>query len=115
MEVDNYYKFRDVERIPKALRNIHDAIFVKQNGGFLVLDTDLPDTRMNIVFLLDYLVENSGYNLISVADCVASSVEYAGRVKEKRSVIEEPRTEGELRDRVIDKHSDNSNNHIKLI
>ena len=94
MEEDNYYKFRDVERIPKALRNIHDELFVKQHGGFLVLDTDLPDTRMIIVFLLDYLIENSGYNLVSVADCVASSVESAG--------IKEALTEGEIRDRVID-------------
>ena len=74
LDVGNYYKFRDVERIPKALRNIHQALFEESHGGFLVLDSDLPDCKMNSVFLLDYLVENSGYDLVSVAECVASSI-----------------------------------------
>lgn len=66
---ENYYKFRDVERIPKALRAIHDQLREWQ-GGILMLDTDLPDTHMIIVFLLDYLVENSGYNIVSLDDCL---------------------------------------------
>ncbi|XP_072042664.1 uncharacterized protein [Amphiura filiformis] len=73
LQVDNYYKFRDVERVPKALRILNDRL-EHTNGGVLTLDMDLPDTRMNIVFLLDFLVENSRYDLVSVSDCVASFV-----------------------------------------
>ncbi|XP_072023999.1 uncharacterized protein [Amphiura filiformis] len=68
---ENYYQYRDVERIPKALR-ILDTKLNKTRGGVLTLDTDVPDTRLNLVFLLDYLTQTSGYNFVSVSDCVAS-------------------------------------------
>ena len=107
LEEGNYYKYRDVERIPKALRLIYESFINKSQGGFLVLDTDLPDTRMNVVFLLDYLVEHSGYKLVSVADCVdgavekkrldkevvESKVEDVKRVEKDEKVVEELREE----------------------
>ena len=52
---DNYYRFRDVERVPKALRMMHEQL-TKHKGGILSLDTDLPDTYMNSHY--------SGYLLI---------------------------------------------------
>ncbi|XP_038078578.1 uncharacterized protein LOC119745942 [Patiria miniata] len=72
LTVDNYYKYRDVERVPKALRRIHDAL-IKNEGGVLTLDTDLPDTYMNSVFMMDYLVETSGFKLVPLNECVAKS------------------------------------------
>ncbi|XP_038078579.1 uncharacterized protein LOC119745944 [Patiria miniata] len=72
LTLDNYYKYRDVERVPKALRRIHDAL-VKNDGGVLTLDTDLPDTYMNSVFMMDYLVETSGFKLVPLNECVAKS------------------------------------------
>ncbi|XP_019647522.1 PREDICTED: uncharacterized protein LOC109487863 [Branchiostoma belcheri] len=66
---DNYYRFRDVERVPKALRIISSAL--GKTGGILVLDSDHPDSYMNSVFLLDYLVENSGFQLVRIEDCIA--------------------------------------------
>ncbi|XP_071801675.1 uncharacterized protein [Asterias amurensis] len=72
LTVDNYYRFRDVERVPKALRLIHEAL-VKNNGGILSLDTDLPDTYMNSVFMMDYLVETSGFKMVPINECVAKS------------------------------------------
>ena len=71
LQYENYYKFKDVERVPKALRILNDKL-VSTSGGILTLDTDLPDTRMNLVFLLDFLVENSGFELVSVSNCVSS-------------------------------------------
>ncbi|XP_038076929.1 uncharacterized protein LOC119744837 [Patiria miniata] len=67
---ENYYKYRDVERVPKALRGIHEGL-VQNKGGILSLDTDLPDTYMNSVFLMDYLVENSGFKLVYLPECIA--------------------------------------------
>ncbi|XP_033108354.1 uncharacterized protein LOC117109957 [Anneissia japonica] len=69
LTVDNYYKFRDVERVPKALRVIYEQLKAA-NGGILSLNTNLPDTFMNLVFLLDYLVENSGSSLTSLDNCI---------------------------------------------
>ncbi|XP_038050935.1 uncharacterized protein LOC119724099 [Patiria miniata] len=69
---DNYYKNRDVERVPKALRKIHDAL-AKNTGGVLTVDSDLPDTYMNSVFMMDYLVETSGFKLVDLKDCVSHS------------------------------------------
>ncbi|XP_071947287.1 uncharacterized protein [Antedon mediterranea] len=69
LTVENYYRFRDVERIPKALRMISEKLKTF-DGGILGLDTDLPDTYMNLVFLLDYLVENSDYHLVSLNQCL---------------------------------------------
>ena len=69
---NNYYRNRDVERVPKALRKIHDAL-AKNNGGVLTLDSDLPDTYMNSVFMMDYLVETSGFKLVSLNECIAAS------------------------------------------
>ncbi|XP_033635769.1 uncharacterized protein LOC117296813 [Asterias rubens] len=72
LTVDNYYKFRDVERVPKALRLIHDEL-VRNNGGILSIDSDLPDTYMNSVFLMDYLIENSGFKLVYLNECIGGT------------------------------------------
>ncbi|XP_071947593.1 uncharacterized protein [Antedon mediterranea] len=69
LTVDNYYKYRDVERVPKALRLIYEQLKTT-DGGILSLDSDLPDSYMNLVFLLDYLVENSGYKFVELANCI---------------------------------------------
>ncbi|XP_038050933.1 uncharacterized protein LOC119724098 isoform X2 [Patiria miniata] len=69
---NNYYQYRDVERVPKALRKIHDALS-KNTGGVLTVDSDLPDTYMNSVFMLDYLVETSGFKLVDLNECVSQS------------------------------------------
>ena len=69
---DSYYMYRDVERVPKALRRIHEEL-AKNKGGILSLDTDLPDTYMNSVFLMDYLVENSGFKLGYLSECISSA------------------------------------------
>ncbi|XP_078699328.1 uncharacterized protein LOC144926438 [Branchiostoma floridae x Branchiostoma belcheri] len=66
---NNYYYYRDVERVPKALRMISTAL--GQNGGILSLNSDHPDSYMISVFLLDYLVENSGFQLVGINDCIA--------------------------------------------
>ncbi|CAH1255271.1 Hypp1498 [Branchiostoma lanceolatum] len=66
---DNYYKNRDVNRTPKALRILYERI---SGGGILNLDSDHPDSYMISVFLMDYLFENSGFNLVSMADCLSS-------------------------------------------
>ncbi|XP_033125283.1 uncharacterized protein LOC117123469 [Anneissia japonica] len=70
LTVAKYYKYRDVERVPKALRMINDQL-VTSKGGVLSLNTDHPDSYMIIVFLLDYLVENSGYELVTMEDCIS--------------------------------------------
>ena len=67
---DNFYRFRDVERVPKALR-ILDKKLVEDKSGILSLDTDSPDTRMILVFLLDYLVQNSGMKIVPLSACIA--------------------------------------------
>ncbi|XP_066266855.1 uncharacterized protein [Branchiostoma lanceolatum] len=64
---DNYYRFRDVERTPKALRILYERI---SKGGILSLDTDHPDSYMISAFLMDYLYENSGFQLVNVNDCL---------------------------------------------
>ncbi|XP_038077321.1 uncharacterized protein LOC119745168 [Patiria miniata] len=69
---DNYYRHRDVDRVPKALRLIHDALF-NNKGGVLCLETDLSDTYMNSVFLMDYLVETSGFKLVDLEECIAKT------------------------------------------
>ncbi|XP_072039908.1 uncharacterized protein [Amphiura filiformis] len=69
MDYNNYYKYRDVERIPKALRMLHEQL-LQSEGGILALDTDLPDTHLIIVFLLDYLVDNSGYEIVPLEKCI---------------------------------------------
>ncbi|XP_066298562.1 uncharacterized protein [Branchiostoma lanceolatum] len=66
---NNYYYYRSVERVPKALRMLSTAL--GQNGGIVSLDSDHPDSYMIAVFLLDYLVENSGFQLVGINDCVA--------------------------------------------
>ncbi|XP_066265371.1 uncharacterized protein [Branchiostoma lanceolatum] len=68
LSVENYYKYRDVERVPKALRVIANQLDNK--GGIVSLDSDHPDSYMISVFLMDYLVEKSGYNLVSIAECL---------------------------------------------
>ncbi|XP_071947286.1 uncharacterized protein [Antedon mediterranea] len=70
LTVENYYNYRDVERVPKALRIIYGQL-KKNNGGVLSLDTDLPDTSMILVFLLDYLVEKSGFTPVSLGSCIS--------------------------------------------
>ncbi|XP_038047892.1 uncharacterized protein LOC119721988 [Patiria miniata] len=66
---ENYYHYRDVERVPRALRLIHNRLMETQ-GGILGLDSDIPDTYTIAVFLMDYLVKNSNYRLVEVEDCV---------------------------------------------
>eukprot|EP00058_Branchiostoma_floridae_P021379 XP_002606869.1 hypothetical protein BRAFLDRAFT_126345 [Branchiostoma floridae] len=68
LSVENYYKYRDVERTPKALRVITQQLDNK--GGIVSLDSDHPDSYMISVFLMDYLVEKSGYNLVSIVGCL---------------------------------------------
>ncbi|XP_078700039.1 uncharacterized protein LOC144926876 [Branchiostoma floridae x Branchiostoma belcheri] len=63
----NYYRFRDVERTPKALRILHERI---SYGGILTLDSDHPDSYMISAFLMDYLYENSGFELVSIDNCL---------------------------------------------
>ena len=69
MNRDTYYQFRDVERIPKALRIIDKQLQLSE-GGILTLDTDLPDTHLIIIFLFDYLVDNSGFDIVSLEKCI---------------------------------------------
>ncbi|KAI8482841.1 hypothetical protein Bbelb_393760 [Branchiostoma belcheri] len=59
---ENYYRFRDVERTPKALRILHERI---SYGGILTLDSDHPDSYMISAFLMDYLYENSGFEIVN--------------------------------------------------
>ncbi|XP_078663428.1 uncharacterized protein LOC144906735 isoform X2 [Branchiostoma floridae x Branchiostoma belcheri] len=68
LSVANYYKYRDVERVPKALRVIANQL--EDKGGIVSLDSDHPDSYMISVFLMDYLVEKSGYNLVSITECL---------------------------------------------
>ena len=75
----SYYEHRDVERIPKALRVIYQQLEAK-DGGILTLDSDLPDSFMNIVFLLDYLVRASDFTLVHVDECVRLTKEYSTQV-----------------------------------
>ncbi|KAI8519260.1 hypothetical protein Bbelb_025170 [Branchiostoma belcheri] len=64
---ENYYRYRDVERTPKALRILHERI---SYGGILTLDSDHPDSYMISAFLMDYLYEYSGFELVSVENCL---------------------------------------------
>ncbi|KAI8517120.1 hypothetical protein Bbelb_057010 [Branchiostoma belcheri] len=64
----NYYHYRDVERVPKALRVI--AVSLGNTGGILSLDSDHPNSYMISAFLLDYLVENSGFEIVSIEECL---------------------------------------------
>ncbi|XP_006814111.1 uncharacterized protein LOC102808442 [Saccoglossus kowalevskii] len=67
---DNYYKYRDVERVPKALRHISESLESSlYTGGIICLDTDHPDTALIIVFLLDYLIEKTPYKIVSLHQC----------------------------------------------
>ncbi|XP_035658098.1 uncharacterized protein LOC118403482 [Branchiostoma floridae] len=66
---DNYYKYRDVERTPKALRILYERI---SDGGILSLDSDHLDSYMISAFLMDYLYENSGFELVNVGNCLKS-------------------------------------------
>ncbi|XP_070580590.1 uncharacterized protein [Ptychodera flava] len=65
---ENYFKYRDVERVPRALRSISDAL-LRDQGGIISLDADLFDSYMISVFLLDYLFENSQFQLVGLKDC----------------------------------------------
>ncbi|XP_070549562.1 uncharacterized protein [Ptychodera flava] len=60
----NYHKFRDVEKVPKALRMINDGL--AKSGGILSLDSDFPDNNMISVFLLDYLYQTSGHEVVKL-------------------------------------------------
>ncbi|XP_006825531.2 uncharacterized protein LOC100369061 [Saccoglossus kowalevskii] len=65
---DNYHSYRDVERIPKALRSIHEGL--GEQGGILSLDSDFPDSYMISVFLMDYLYETSKHKIVSLWECL---------------------------------------------
>ncbi|KAI8483109.1 hypothetical protein Bbelb_391280 [Branchiostoma belcheri] len=64
---ENYYQHHDVARVPKALRLIDSQL--KESGGILSLDSDNPDSVMISVFLMDYLVEKSQYEIVSLGKC----------------------------------------------
>ncbi|KAI8502607.1 hypothetical protein Bbelb_193090 [Branchiostoma belcheri] len=68
LSFENYYINKDVNRIPKALRVIAKQLDSK--GGIVTLDSDHPDSYMISVFLMDYLVEKSGYNIVSISECL---------------------------------------------
>ncbi|XP_077867549.1 uncharacterized protein LOC144356735 [Saccoglossus kowalevskii] len=65
---DKYFKYRDVERIPKALKIIHTAL--ENTGGILSLDSDFPDSYLISAFLLDYVFETSNFEIVSLRDCL---------------------------------------------
>ncbi|XP_070546195.1 uncharacterized protein [Ptychodera flava] len=65
---ENYHNFRDVERVPKALKMIHDGL--AKSGGILSLDSDFPDSYMVSVFLLDYLYQTSGHGIVDFLKCI---------------------------------------------
>ena len=69
LTAENYYRLSDTFRVPKALRPI-DTKLLQDKSGILSVDTDLPDTRMHFVYLLDYLVHSSGMNIVSLAECI---------------------------------------------
>ncbi|XP_033628947.1 uncharacterized protein LOC117291402 [Asterias rubens] len=69
LTMENYYRYRDVERVPRALRMIHGQL-AHFHGGILGLDSDCLDTYMISVFLMDYLTEASGFTLVDVDQCV---------------------------------------------
>ncbi|XP_019625007.1 PREDICTED: uncharacterized protein LOC109470488 [Branchiostoma belcheri] len=64
---ENYYQHHDVARVPKALRLIDNQL--KESGGILSLDSDNPDSVMISVFLMDYLVEKSQFEIVSLGKC----------------------------------------------
>ncbi|XP_035697374.1 uncharacterized protein LOC118430544 isoform X1 [Branchiostoma floridae] len=64
---DNYHQHHDVARVPKALRLIDSQLM--NSGGILCLDSDFPDSVMISVFLMDYLVEMSQYELVNLDKC----------------------------------------------
>ncbi|KAI8496930.1 hypothetical protein Bbelb_255850 [Branchiostoma belcheri] len=68
LSFENYYINKDVNRIPKALRVIAKQLDSK--GGIVTLNSDHPDSYMISVFLMDYLVEKSGYNIVSISECL---------------------------------------------
>ncbi|XP_078684386.1 uncharacterized protein LOC144917906 [Branchiostoma floridae x Branchiostoma belcheri] len=68
MTEENYYKFTDVMRVPRALRMLHDQL--SPAGGVLTLDSDYPDSYLIAGYLLDYLYENSGFDIVSLSDCI---------------------------------------------
>ncbi|XP_070549578.1 uncharacterized protein [Ptychodera flava] len=65
---ENYHKFRDVEKVPKALKMIHDGL--AKSGGILSLDSDFSDNYMISVFLLDYLYQKSGHEIVDFSKCI---------------------------------------------
>eukprot|EP00058_Branchiostoma_floridae_P028177 XP_002613668.1 hypothetical protein BRAFLDRAFT_66533 [Branchiostoma floridae] len=68
LHVENYYNYRDVERVPKAERVLIEQL--GDIGGILCLDSDHPDSYMVSVFLLDYLVQKSHYEMSSSDDSI---------------------------------------------
>ena len=67
----DYYKSEfDTIRNDKALQEINKQL-VADASGILSVDTDVPDTRMILVFLLDYLAQTSGMKIVSLAECIA--------------------------------------------
>ncbi|XP_066283493.1 uncharacterized protein [Branchiostoma lanceolatum] len=69
LTAENYYSYRDVERVPKAERIISEQL--GDRGGILCLDSDHPDSYMISVFLLDYLVQKSNYEILSMDKCIS--------------------------------------------
>ncbi|XP_070549836.1 uncharacterized protein [Ptychodera flava] len=65
---ENYHNCRDVEKVPKALKMIHDGL--AKSGGILSLDSDFSDNYMISVFLLDYLYQKSGHEIVDFSKCI---------------------------------------------
>ncbi|XP_066299058.1 uncharacterized protein [Branchiostoma lanceolatum] len=68
MTEENYYQFKDVMRVPRALRMLHERL--SPSGGVLTLDSDYPDSYLISGYLLDYLYESSGFDVVSLSDCI---------------------------------------------
>ena len=75
---ENYHHYRNVERVPRALRQINSRL-TESEGGILGLDSDVPDTYMISVFLLDYLVQNSHFRVVEVENCVREAAPSANK------------------------------------
>ncbi|XP_077863562.1 uncharacterized protein LOC144347648 [Saccoglossus kowalevskii] len=68
----SYFEYRDVERIPKALAVIHNALADK--GGILSLDSDFPDSYTVSTFLMDYLYKVSDHTIVGLRRCLTDNI-----------------------------------------
>ena len=71
LEYSSYYKLRAVERVPKALRMLHQQLS-QLRGGIVVLDSDFSDTLLISIHLIHSL-QSEGYLLVPMETCVRVS------------------------------------------